>query len=222
MSDCEVTERSLAIVAARGGSKGLPRKNIRLLGGRPLIAWTLEAALASPWVQRVIVSTDDPEIADIAVKHGADVPFLRPDELSSDHANLGDVFEHALAWLREHEGYTPAVYANFTVTYPYRSRQIVNAVLEPVCRGDADIAVTVRERLVGPATFVTLDGDRIVPCLATDRIVYEAIGSVSAVAAGRAPSRRRYVPVRDPRLLVDIDSLDDFHRAEQYLPAEVA
>lgn len=218
----EVSERSLAIIAARGGSKGLPRKNIRILGGRPLIAWTIEAALASPWVERVVVSTDDPEIADAAVRHGAEVPFLRPADLSTDGANLADVIDHALEWLKANEGYSPAVFANFTPTYPFRSRQIVNAVLEPVCRGDADFAVTVRERLVGPSTFVTLDGDRIVPCLAKERIVYEATGLLGAVSTRRAGGRRRYVPVRDPRMLIDIDALEDLELAERSLPAEVA
>lgn len=86
----------LAVIPARGGSKGLPRKNILDLGGRPLIGWTIEAALRSGAVTRVVVSTDDEEIADIARREGADVPFLRPAHLSGDTATSAGVMTHAL------------------------------------------------------------------------------------------------------------------------------
>ncbi len=85
----------LAIIPARGGSKGLPGKNIAPLGGKPLIAWTIEAALAARCVSRTIVSTDSPEIAEVARAAGADVPFLRPDHLASDTATTLDVIAHA-------------------------------------------------------------------------------------------------------------------------------
>lgn len=85
----------LAIIPARGGSKGVPRKNIAPLGGKPLIAWTIEAALAARCVTRTIVSTDSPEIADVARAAGAEVPFLRPDHLASDTATTLDVISHA-------------------------------------------------------------------------------------------------------------------------------
>lgn len=85
----------LAIIPARGGSKGVPRKNIAPLGGKPLIAWTIEAALAARCVSRTIVSTDSPEIAEVARAAGAEVPFLRPDHLASDTATTLDVITHA-------------------------------------------------------------------------------------------------------------------------------
>jgi CMP-N,N'-diacetyllegionaminic acid synthase len=93
-------KRILAVVAARGGSKGLPRKNIKILGGKPLIVWTIEMALKSNYLDKIIVSTDDQEIAAIARGSGAEVPFLRPDELSSDRANSIDVVEHAINFMR--------------------------------------------------------------------------------------------------------------------------
>ncbi len=95
------SKRILAVVAARGGSKGLPRKNIKILGGKPLIVWTIEKALKSKYLDRIIVSTDDKEISEIAKGSGAEVPFLRPDELASDHANSIDVVEHAINFMRE-------------------------------------------------------------------------------------------------------------------------
>ena len=91
----------LGLIPARGGSKGLPRKNIKLLLGKPLIAWTIEQALASKYLDRVIVSTDDKEILDISKKYGAEVPFMRPKELAMDNVKGIDVVLHAIVSLKE-------------------------------------------------------------------------------------------------------------------------
>jgi CMP-N-acetylneuraminic acid synthetase len=91
--------RVIAIVPARGGSKSVPHKNIRPLGGKPLIAWTAEAALGAQRLARTIVSTDDEEIANVAISCGLEVPFRRPPELSDDRAPTLPVVQHALAWL---------------------------------------------------------------------------------------------------------------------------
>src|SRR5512135_1117225 len=99
----------LALIPARGGSKGIPRKNIRNFAGYPLIAWSIAAAKQSKLVTRVIVSTDDEEIASVARELGAEVPFLRPAELAQDKSLDLPVFEHALQWLKENEGYQPDV-----------------------------------------------------------------------------------------------------------------
>ena len=93
----------LGIIPARGGSKGLPRKNIKPLLSKPLIAWTIEQALASKYLDRVIVSTDDIEIAEISKKYGAEVPFMRPKELAEDNAKGIDVVLHAIDWLRKND-----------------------------------------------------------------------------------------------------------------------
>ncbi|MCJ8161552.1 acylneuraminate cytidylyltransferase family protein [Acinetobacter zhairhuonensis] len=85
-----------ALIPARGGSKRLPRKNTKLLCGKPLISWSIEVALASIYIDHVVVSTDDLEIKQIAEQYGADVPFLRPDALSNDHASSFDVIKHAI------------------------------------------------------------------------------------------------------------------------------
>ena len=86
----------LCVISARGGSKGLKGKNIRPLLGKPLIAWSIEQALACPEINRVIVSTDDKRIADVAVQYGAEVPFLRPPELAGDQVGKWEVWRHAL------------------------------------------------------------------------------------------------------------------------------
>lgn len=92
--------RVTALIPARGGSKRLPRKNVKLLGDKPLIAWSIEAALASKYIDRVIVSTDDDEIKQVSEKYGAEVPFLRPEHLSNDHATSFDVIKHSIRFVR--------------------------------------------------------------------------------------------------------------------------
>jgi CMP-N,N'-diacetyllegionaminic acid synthase len=112
----------LAVIPARGGSKGILRKNIVPLGGRPLIAWTIEAALTASCISRVIVTTDDSEIADIAFAAGADVPFLRPEAIASDTASSADVLAHAIELL---PGYDYAVLLQ--PTSPLRTGQDIDA-----------------------------------------------------------------------------------------------
>src|SRR5215204_5993395 len=94
----------LALIPARGGSKGIPRKNIRSFAGYPLIAWSIAAAKQASSVTRIIVSTDDEEIASVAREYGAETPFLRPPEISQDRTTDLPVFEHALKWLDDIEG----------------------------------------------------------------------------------------------------------------------
>jgi N-acylneuraminate cytidylyltransferase len=96
-----VKEAAVAIIPARGGSKRIPRKNIKNFCGKPMIAWTIEAAKLSGLFEHIIVSTDDNEIAEIAKKYGAEVPFIRPDELSDDYSGTGIVVKHATEWLIE-------------------------------------------------------------------------------------------------------------------------
>lgn len=116
----------LAIIPARGGSKGAPRKNIRNLAGKPLIVWTIEEAKKSRLVNRVIVSTDDQEIADIAKEYGAEVPFLRPAEISGDLATDVEFLNHALDWLEENEGYVPDVVLRLPPTSPLRTAEHID------------------------------------------------------------------------------------------------
>jgi len=93
----------LGLIPARSGSKGLPRKNIKPLLGKPLIAWTIEQSLASKYLDRVVVSTDDKEVAEISKKYGAEVPFMRPKELAEDNAKGIDVVLHTIDWLEEND-----------------------------------------------------------------------------------------------------------------------
>jgi pseudaminic acid cytidylyltransferase len=104
----------LAVIPARGGSKRIPRKNIKPFCGKPMIAWSIEAALASGCFDKIIVSTDDTEIAEVARAHGAQVPFMRPPELSDDHTGTTPVIAHAVDWANHNTGtveYACCIYA---------------------------------------------------------------------------------------------------------------
>jgi YrbI family 3-deoxy-D-manno-octulosonate 8-phosphate phosphatase len=120
----------LSIIPARGGSKGIPRKNIRNFAGHPLIAWSIAAAKQSEFVTRTIVSTDDEEIATIARACGAQSPFLRPAELARDETTDLPVFVHALQWLAEHENYHPEAVVQLRPTSPIRPRACVDSAIQ--------------------------------------------------------------------------------------------
>lgn len=129
----------LAIIPARGGSKGIPRKNIRDFAGYPLIAYSIAAARQAEMVTRVIVSTDDEEIAATARAYGAETPFLRPAEFAQDNTTDLPVFQHALAWLDEHESYQPDVVVQLRPTSPIRPRGLVDdAVRSLLAHSEAD------------------------------------------------------------------------------------
>ena len=104
-----MTVKVLAIIPARGGSKGVPKKNSRKIAGKPLVVWSIQQALASQTINKVIVSTDDREIAEISINEGAEVPFLRPMDLASDTASTEPVLLHALEWLKDNQDYVPDV-----------------------------------------------------------------------------------------------------------------
>ncbi|MBV9578798.1 MAG: acylneuraminate cytidylyltransferase family protein [Chloroflexi bacterium] len=116
----------LAVVPARGGSKGVPRKNLQLLGGRPLVAHAVDVGRQAKLVSRVLCSTDDPEIARVAREAGAEVPFLRPSELAQDTTEDWPVFVHALDWLEEHANWVPEVIVNLRPTSPLRTARHVD------------------------------------------------------------------------------------------------
>ena len=136
----------LVIIPARGGSKGIPRKNIRPFAGYPLIAFSIASALQAEMVRRVIVSTDDEEIAEVARHFGAETPFLRPAELAGDRVTDQPVFQHALTWLAEHEGYRPDVILHLHPTTPVRPRGCLDeAVRSLLAHPEADCARSVVE-----------------------------------------------------------------------------
>lgn len=133
--------RTIAIIPARAGSKGVPGKNIRPLGGHPLIAWAVAAARLCPAIQRVIVSTDSPRIADIARAAGAEVPFLRPAEWATDTATDLEVMTHALQWLGSREGGVPELVVHLRPTTPLREPAAVAEAVRALAGAPAATAL---------------------------------------------------------------------------------
>jgi CMP-N,N'-diacetyllegionaminic acid synthase len=154
------TKKILTVIPARGNSKGISRKNIKLLAGKPLIAWTIETALALQAICRVIVSTDDVEIAQIARQWGADVPFLRPNILSSDSAKSVGVIIHALDWLMKKDNYLPDFVLLLQPTSPLRTAFDIKGAIKLQKGKNADAVVSVYE-VSHPFSWVReIDRDR--------------------------------------------------------------
>lgn len=151
---------TLGFVFARGGSKGLPSKNLRLLSGKPLIAHAIEAALACRSLNRVIVSTDDPEIADVAAGFGAEVPFLRPAHLASDTVPERQAWRHAIEQMELLEQERVDVFVSVPPTCPLRSPSDIDRTVDALISGDADIVLTAAETDCNPYfNMITIAGD---------------------------------------------------------------
>ena len=115
----------LAIIPARGGSKSIPKKNIRPFCGKPLITCSIQTALACPSINRVVVSSDDQDIIDVAIEYGAEVPFVRPKELAKDDTLDLPVFIHCLDYFKQHEGYEPDILVQLRPTSPLRTVNMI-------------------------------------------------------------------------------------------------
>ena len=120
----------LALIPARGGSKGIPRKNIMDIAGKPLIAYSILQAKVSKYINRIIVSTDDKEIAEVSQKWKAEVPFVRPEEFSQDMSPDIDVFKHTILWLQENEDYYPDLIVHLRPTGPVRTVELIDQAIE--------------------------------------------------------------------------------------------
>jgi len=232
--------RAIAIIPARGGSKGVPRKNLKLLGGKPLIQWSIEAAQASRGLDRFIVSTDDPEIAEAARTMGADVPFLRPAELAQDETPDLPVFQHALRWLEEREGYRPEAVVHLRPTLPFRPAGLIDAVIERLFSSGADCVKSIVPVEQHPHKMWRLDGEYLLPFQDTPlwrevgpdyprqklERVYWSAGLVDAIRRETVLQRGSTVGERviafpvEPDLLIDLDTARDFLIAEALLQIE--
>jgi len=226
----------LALIPARGGSKGIPRKNIRSFAGWPLIAWSIAAAQQSKYVTRIIVSTDDEEIAAVAREHGAETPFLRPAEFAQDKSTDLPVFEHALNWLAEHECYHPEVVVQLRPTSPVRPHGLIDDAIQILLdHPDADCVRGVVPSGQNPHKMWRFDDPKqpMKPLLTVEGIAepynaprqilpptYWQTGHIDAIRVSTILNRHTltgdviYPLVIDSKYTVDIDTLPDWAKYE--------
>lgn len=219
----------LAIIQARGGSKGLPNKNLRIVDGHPLIAYSIESARASTRVTRAILSTDSKEIADAAHAYGAEIPFLRPGELAADDTPDLPLFAHALDWLWRREGYRPDIVVQLRPTTPLRPRGMIDravALLQSDPQADCVRAVTTPKQTPykmwrpGPDGVMTplLESDlpepynmprQKLPAVLWQTGHVDVIRTRTILEQGSLTGRRVLPIMVEPAYCIDIDGWDD-------------
>ncbi|WP_254413201.1 acylneuraminate cytidylyltransferase family protein [Dyadobacter diqingensis] len=231
-------EDVLAIIPARGGSKGLPDKNIRLLAGHPLIAYSIKAALDCPLISRVIVSTDSERIAEIAKSYGAEVPFMRPTEYAQDMSTDLEVFRHALEWLEKHKNYIPDLVVQLRPTSPARFNNDIENCITKLRNSGADSLRVVTTAFNNPfKMWIVEDQDQpMKPLLHLDVIsepynqprqnlpeIYWQTGTLDVIRTRvireqKSMSGNTILPyLIEQKFALDIDDLDNFNRAEEMI-----
>ena len=212
----------LAIIPARGGSRGIPRKNITDICGMPLLGYSILSALGERKVNRTVVSTDCEEIAEVAKSFGAEVPFLRPQKISHDNAQIDDALRHMQEGLA-HQGYRPDVICVLYPTHPFRLPGMVDAMIQKIEEGYCN-AFTVRPITSVQNRYCTRDADGRISLLRTicpdvdhgtpSPVVWRQYGLVELHRTGARGALRiwRYEVV-DPVMLIDIDEPEDLELA---------
>jgi CMP-N-acetylneuraminic acid synthetase len=223
--------KAIACIFARGGSKGLPGKNIRPLGGKPLIAWSIEHALAVNRIKRVLVSTDSEAIAAVAREYGAEVPFIRPAELAQDNSPEWQAWRHALNYLLETTGALPEIMVSVPTTAPLRMVLDIENCLNEYEKGDADMVITVTEAHRSPyfnMVKTKTDGtvglvnppQTTIACRQDAPVVYDMatvcyVANPGFMMTHNAMFEGRVKAVQVPvERAIDIDTLLDFQIAE--------
>ncbi len=223
-------KKILAVITARGGSKGIPRKNIKDLGSKPLVAWTIEAALKSAYLDDCVLSTDDAEIADVAKKYGCRVPFMRPPELATDAAKSIPVVQHALNWLKENENKNFDYVMILQPTSPFRLPEDIDTAIEKAVDTEADSVMSMIKLVDFSAPKLKiLDGDVIKPWIEAEgkqsvsrnelKEVYKRncaiyLTKVPVLMAGDLFGQVSRAIVMPPSRSVDINTPEDFDYAE--------
>lgn len=218
----------LAVIPARGESKRIPRKNLKAFCGKPIIAWSIEAAKASACFDRIVVSTDDREIAEIAVEYGAEAPFLRPAELCDDHTPTAPVIAHAIHWHQDH-GLEPEYVCCIYATAPFVRAADLSAGLSLLTKSDSNFAFAVTRYGFPIQRAVRLNASGRIEMFHPEHAntrsqdLPEAFhdagqfywGRAEAWLKGRSLLSEQAVPVLLPRYRVqDIDTPEDWIQAE--------
>jgi N-acylneuraminate cytidylyltransferase/CMP-N,N'-diacetyllegionaminic acid synthase len=227
-----MTTEVLAIIPARGGSKGVPRKNLRLLAGKPLIVYTIDAALGSKYKPRIVVTTDNEEIASVSRAAGTEVPFMRPAELAEDTTPMFPVIRHAVEWLKHHEDYEPDLIVLLQPTSPLRTAEHIDGAIQLALESQCDSVLSLCEAEHSPYWMRILDGEGLVKSFVeTEReytrrqdlpAVYRLNGAILVtrpqfVAQGRFLGEKTRALIMSREDSVDIDDELDFLLAELLL-----
>lgn len=229
----------LGIITARGGSKGIPGKNIKLLNGKPLMAYTIEAAQKSGVLDRIILSTDDPAIAEVATRYGCEVPFMRPKELADDKAAHLPVLQHAVKWLKDNEGYEPDTVLLLQPTSPLRQAVHIQEAVEKIKATGADSVLSVAEipDHYHPSKAMILDekgglllinGNPVRKRIARRQDLPRAYWSVGSIYLFKTnllfhPEEPNFYGeyvepyVVDKKYVIDLNTMDDWEEAEKAL-----
>ena len=229
----------LAVIPARGGSKRIPRKNIKPFCGQPMIAWSIKAASDSGCFDRIIVSTDDAEIAEVAREAGAEIPFMRPPELSDDHAGTAPVIAHAIDWMSREVGAVNVACCIYA-TAPFVQAADLQRGFDVLQRSRADYAFSVTSYAFPIQRAIRVTNDQRVEMFSPEYFntrsqdLEEAFhdagqfywGRADAWLAGKPLFSNAAAPVPLPRHRVqDIDTAEDWERAEwmfQAMQSELA
>jgi len=228
----------LAIIPARGGSKGLPGKNIRNLLDHPLISYSILAAIKSPSINRVVVSTDDKETARIAKQYKAEVPVLRPSKYAQDLSSDFEVLNHMLGWLKTNENYKPDYVIQLRPTSPVRKSNHIEESIKKFIKSDCDSLRIVTEAPLTPFKMWTINdfNKPMIPLINDNKIIepynqarqklpvkYWQIGYLDVIKYetiidGKSVSGNKILPFFvEKDYAIDIDNLDDFNRAELFI-----
>jgi CMP-N-acetylneuraminic acid synthetase len=221
----------ISFIFARGGSKGLKNKNILSFAGKPLIAWTIEQALGHPEIDRVLVSTDSLEIAEISKSFGAEVPFIRPPELATDSSSELLSWKHALNFLQNEEGKVPEIFVSLPCTAPLRSQEDITRNLHLLVESGGDLALTVTPSQRSPYfNMVHLQSDSRASLVIDNGSTYtrrqdapHTYDMTTVAYSGKSSyiletnellSGKVYASIVDQERAIDIDNSFDFEIAE--------
>lgn len=166
------SKETIGIILARGGSKGIPRKNIKMLNGKPLIYYVIKTGLKSKYINRLIVSTDDKEIAEVAKRYGAEVPFIRPAYLATDEATGIDAIIHCIDWLKKEEDFIPEDIIHLQVTSPFITADDINRAYEKFYKSKASSLIGVTRVDKNPYWMKKINEDGYLEAFVKDNKVY--------------------------------------------------
>lgn len=219
----------LAIIPARGGSKGIPKKNIKSFNGKPLISFTIEEAKKSKYIDRIVVSTEDEEISKICQKYGAEVPYARPMELAKDDTPTIDCIIHMLKWFEENEHYVPDYVCLLQCTSPLRTSNDIDSAIDKMINLGMDGIVSICEAEVNPywtnvfveekLEYFIESGKKITRRQELPK-VYRVNGAIYILRTNVLLEKKTFEPdnitghIMSPESSIDIDNSIDFKLAE--------